>query len=136
MRQSIHKILIATGLLGLTQLSHAGDIGVKVILEGEVQPGVYGRVEIGKDSHPDLVYTQPRVIVVDRHREERPIYLHVPPGHAKHWDKHCAEYHACDRRVYFVRSAEYSEDYQREHHHENDRGHDHGKGKGKGKDHH
>src|SRR2546425_10235251 len=27
----------------------------------------------------------------------QPIYLHVPPGHAKHWRKHCHEYNACDR---------------------------------------
>jgi hypothetical protein len=57
-----------------------------------------------------------------------PIYLHVPPGHAKHWRKHCHEYHACDRPVYFVRSAEYEPGYRPDHRHE-DHGHhgdDHG----------
>ena len=58
-----------------------------------------------------------------------PLYLHVPPGHAKHWRKHCHEYHACDRPVYFVRSAEYEPGFdrarwEREHGHEShDRGH-------------
>ncbi len=148
MRHSINKFLISSALLGLTQLSQASDIGVKVILEGEVQPGVYGRVEIGNDSHPDLVYAQPRVVVVDQHRSERPVYLHVPPGHAKHWDKHCREYQACDRRVYFIRSTEYSQEYQREHRQDQqhynsqengkkkDKGGDKSKGKHQGNDKH
>jgi hypothetical protein len=51
----------------------------------------------------------PRVIV-------EPVYLHVPPGHAKNWRKHCHEYHACNRPVYFVKSAEYEPDYRRDDH--------------------
>ena len=41
-----------------------------------------------------------------------PLYLHVPPGHAKKWSKHCHKYNACDRPVYFVRSAEYEAGYE------------------------
>jgi hypothetical protein len=60
-----------------------------------------------------------------------PIYLHVPPGHAKNWRKHCHEYHACGRPVYFVKSAEYEPGYQAEHHghgHHDDDRNDHGHG--------
>ena len=46
----------------------------------------------------------------------QPIYLHVPPGHARHWEKHCHEYNACYRPVYFVKSAEYAPDHGHGHH--------------------
>ncbi|MES2182625.1 MAG: hypothetical protein V4493_11065 [Pseudomonadota bacterium] len=51
--------------------------------------------------------------------ERPPIYLRVPPGHAKHWDKHCREYNACNERVYFVQddwyNREYAPRYQEQH---------------------
>lgn len=34
----------------------------------------------------------------------QPIYLHVPPGHAKNWRSYCGRYDACGQPVYFVRS--------------------------------
>jgi hypothetical protein len=40
-----------------------------------------------------------------------PLYLRVPPGHAKHWRKHCREYNACDRQVYFVQERWYNDVY-------------------------
>jgi hypothetical protein len=69
-----------------------------------------------------------------------PIYLHVPPGHAKNWRKHCHEYHACNRPVYFVRSKEYEPGYVRDHgdhgdHGDRDHG-DHDKGDKDHKHHH
>jgi hypothetical protein len=62
-----------------------------------------------------------------------PIYLRVPPGHAKHWSKHCREYNACGERVFFVQdnwyNREYAPRYQENHggNHNNDR---HGKDRG------
>ena len=48
-----------------------------------------------------------------------PIYLNVPPGHAKNWRKHCREYNACGERVYFVQNTwydrEYAARYQQQH---------------------
>jgi hypothetical protein len=41
----------------------------------------------------------------------QPIYLHVPPGHAKNWRKHCREYNACGERVYFVQNDWYEREY-------------------------
>ena len=43
--------------------------------------------------------------------ERPPIYLHVFPGHATHWRKHCREYNACDERVYFVHDTWYDREY-------------------------
>lgn len=146
-RKSLVTLLLGLGLLaGLP--ATASDLGINVILEGEVAPGVYGRVELGNDSHPDIYYREPMIIVRDsKYARSRPVYLHVPPGHAKKWDKHCHKYHACDRPVYFVRSAEYDEHYHDDGHNErHDDHHDHeqnkkqhpgnkgqGKGQGKGK---
>jgi len=107
----------------------ARDLDLNVILSGEVRPGVYGQVQIGNAPRPVVVYERPQVVVVDRRYErEEPVYLHVPPDHARHWDRHCRDYHACERRVYFVRSREYEPNYvyvqDREPppHHHHDRG--------------
>lgn len=128
-------LLFLAGLLALQtmQSASASDLGINVIVAGEIQPGVYGQVQIGNAPRPVVVYEQPRVVVVNRRYErEEPIYLHVPPGHAKHWDKHCREYHACERRVYFVRSEEYEPAYQQREHdrheHERDDDRKHGRG--------
>ena len=65
---------------------------------------MYGRIDIGNAPPPAVIYTQP-VIVQRTHRVVRqpPLYLHVPPGHAKKWSKHCACYNACSQPVYFVK---------------------------------
>jgi hypothetical protein len=41
----------------------------------------------------------------------QPVYLHVPPGHAKHWSKHCSKYNACGHPVYFVKDGWYNDVY-------------------------
>lgn len=131
------KILILSSILlcHMAPSAMAGDLGINVILSGEVAPGVYGQVELGNAPRPVLVYERPRIITVDkRYVHARPVYLHVPPGHAKHWDKHCQEYHACGREVYFVKSREYDSDYERgdreDHDHDDHKGgHGHGKKK-------
>ena len=77
---------------------------VNATVGGELAPGVYGRIQIGNAPPPPLLYPQPVIIhqpavVVPR----SPIYLYVPPGHAKNWGKHCARYNACNQPVYFVK---------------------------------
>lgn len=118
--------------------AQAGDLNVGVVISGELHPGVYGRVELGSLPPPPLVYAQPVVILAEPHRYYEPVYLHVPPGHAKNWRKHCGRYNACGRPVYFVRSAEYEphyrrEDYRRDYDGDHDHRHGHS-GKGKHKD--
>src|SRR5690242_12448015 len=80
----------------------AADIGVSVEIS---QPGVYGRIDIGRFPTPQVIVPQPVIIqpgVVAGPRVQ-PIYMWVPPGHRKNWGRYCAQYHACGVPVYFVR---------------------------------
>ena len=122
-------ISIVAVLLAGAGICRAGDLNIHVMLSGEVAPGVYGQVQIGGERPPPLVYAQPMLIVPQRDPPP-PVYLHVPPGHAKNWRKHCHEYNACNRPVYFVRSQEYEPGYVADHghDHDHDRDHDHGHG--------
>lgn len=86
----------------------AADLGVSVSVG---QPGFYGRIDIGGYPRPPLVYPEPRIVhVVPAYRP--PVYMRVPPGHAKHWDRHCHKYAACGERVYFVRDDWYQREYR------------------------
>ncbi len=85
----------------------AADVGVSVSVG---QPGFYGQIDIGDFPRPVLIYREPRLIE-HGHRDYAPIYMRVPPGHAKHWDKHCHDYNACGRRVYFVQDDWYNREY-------------------------
>lgn len=98
---------LALAVAGASPL--AANAGVSVSI-GE--PGFYGRIDIGGMPPPRLIYAQPLEIYrppVGVVRE--PIYLRVPPGHAKHWSRHCREYGACDRPVYFVQDRWYQDVY-------------------------
>jgi hypothetical protein len=100
----------ALALVAAVPLARAQNVSVGVTITGEVVPGVYGQVVLGNRPPPQLVYAQAVIaepVVVAAPVRVEPIYLHVPPGHAKHWRKHCHEYNACNRPVYFVRSPEY-----------------------------
>jgi len=85
----------------------ATDVGVSVQIS---QPGVYGRVDIGRFPQPQVVVQQPviiaRPVAVQR---PQPVYMWVPPGHRKQWSRHCAEYRACGVPVYFVRDDWYDQ---------------------------
>ena len=129
------KALFAT-LLGVCAVpTFAADVGVSISVG---QPGFYGQIDIGNIPRPPVVYAQPVVITPSpEYISVQPIYLHVPPGHEKHWNKHCAEYHACGRPVYFVRDEWYNNEYvpQYRHHGNGDGDHGHGHGNGHHKDH-
>ena len=96
----------------------AADVGVSVSIG---QPGFYGRIDIGDYPYPQprVIYSQPRVI--ERvYVEREPVYMRVPPGHAKNWRKYCHRYNACGERVYFVQDSWYNGEYApryREQHH-------------------
>lgn len=86
--------------------AHAAEprVGVSVSVG---QPGFYGRVNIGDQPPPAVIYQQPVLIQqspVAVYR--RPIYLRVPPGHYQHWAQYCGRYSACGQPVYFVRYDE------------------------------
>ena len=121
-------LLATLGAVSAAPAWSAVDIGVGITIH---QPGVYGRIEIGSQPPPPLIYAQPVIIrqptvVV---QQPQPLYLYVPPGHAKNWGKHCARYNACARPVYFVQETWVQERYEQE-----NRGKDKGKDKGKNKD--
>jgi hypothetical protein len=106
----------------LAPLVRAQSISVNATISGQIAPGVYGQVTLGGRPPPPVVYAQPVIVqpapVVVGAAPLEPIYLHVPPGHAKHWKEHCHEYHACNRPVYFVKSAEYEPGYKEHGHHD------------------
>lgn len=103
--------------------AQAGQPIINLNVGGELAPGVYGQVQFGNAPPPPVVYAQPRVIVRDPRVEElEPMYLNVPPRHARNWRRYCREYDACNRPVYFVKSQEYELGYR--------------EGKGRGHDRH
>jgi hypothetical protein len=135
MRAILSVLLSALAFGTVVPPAQAQNVSISATITGEIVPGVYGHVVLGNRPPPPLVYAQPVVavpVVVVQPVPMEPIYLHVPPGHAKNWRKHCHEYNACNRPVYFVRSAEYEPGYRPErgehdHAHHGDRGnHGHG----------
>ena len=137
--------LVAMLLVGAGSV-HAGGLDIHVLLSGEVAPGLYGQVNIGNERPPPVVYVRP-MLIEPQQAPPPAIYLHVPPEHAKNWRKHCREYNACNRPVYFVRSQEYDPEYQRHYQdhererelerqrwQERERDQDRGHGRGRGHD--
>jgi hypothetical protein len=137
--------LCAAACVTLAGAAMATDVGVSVSVG---QPGFYGRIDIGNVPQPQLIYTAPMIIQpLPRGVVRQPIYLRVPPGHAKKWEKHCHRYNACGQPVYFVQENWYQNQYQnqyqnpypsdrRDHSSQgDDRRHDNGKhGNGHGRD--
>lgn len=118
-------VMGAAGALALQAPALAGDVSVSVNL---ATPGLYGQINIGGDvpapPAPELLLARPvvavPVVVAPGAPPPPPLYLHVPPGHERHWGKHCREYNACGRPVYFVSDRWYNEVYTprwREHEH-------------------
>jgi len=100
-------IAAAVAAVTITTPAHAADVGVSISIG---QPGFYGQIDIGGYPQPRVIYRRP--IMIERGSMNRqPIYLRVPPGHAKHWRKHCREYNACGERVFFVQDNWYNREY-------------------------
>ncbi len=152
--QTQPKIVLSLALVaGLAAAlpARAADVGVSI---GISQPGVYGRIDIGRFPQPQLIVQQP--VIINRpavYVASPPVYLWVPPGHQKNWRNHCGRYNACGQPVYFVRDTwyrergpgrevnhAYREGYRegyrddRGRGYSDDHGNSHGKDKDKGKD--
>lgn len=111
--RAVTRALVSAALALGAAAANAADVQVGVSVSGEIAPGVYGRVDISNRPAPPLVYAQPVIIVKQPHTAAMsPIYMHVPPGHARNWSKHCQRYSACNQPVYFVKSAEYEPGYK------------------------
>lgn len=126
----MRKILFALALAALTAPVLANpEVGVSISVN---QPGVYGRIDIGRAPVPPVVvYPQPVIIVPApvAAPQPQPVYLHVPPGHQRNWRKHCRRYGACGQPVYFVREDWYQRHYHRhdDHDRRDDRRDNHGR---------
>jgi hypothetical protein len=103
------RFLFGAALATMLASALATDVGVSVNIG---QPGFYGRIDIGNVPQPQVIYAQPVIIQqAPVGYVRQPIYLRVPPGHEKHWDKNCRKYNACGQPVYFVRDSWYRNDY-------------------------
>jgi hypothetical protein len=126
--------IAAAAALLASATAQAADVGVSI---GVAQPGVYGRIDIGRFPQPPAVIApQPVVIEAPRvvaARPVQPVYLWVPPGHQRDWRRHCHRYDACGVPVYFVRRDWY-EAHVMEPHRGGGNGHGPGRGHGKGRD--
>lgn len=132
-------VMGAAGLLAAllgSPAAQATEVGVSIAIS---QPGVYGRIDIGRYPQPAVVVRQPVLVrpAPVYAPAPAPVYLWVPPGHQKHWSRHCGRYQACGVPVYFVR-----QDWYRAHvapapvYHPRGRGHDHDHGEyGRGRGH-
>jgi hypothetical protein len=138
--------------VGLVSGAAAADVGVSIQF---AQPGVFGRLDIGQfPEPPQVIVPQPVIIAPPRAMPPpEPVYLWVPMEHRRHWDRYCADYHACGHPVYFVNHVWYRDhvlagrargegwhgdqgerehgngryehhEHEHEHEHEHDRGHE------------
>ena len=127
--------LFAAATVMATAPAFSADVGVSASVG---QPGFYGRIDIGNFPQPRLVFPEPVVIrPVPVGVVYEPVYLHVPPGHAKKWRKHCRKYNACGQPVYFVQDSWYNNVYVPEYRdmHGGGKGKEKGHGKDRGKGH-
>jgi hypothetical protein len=116
------RFLLAAIIAAFCGTSHAADVGVSI----NIGPPIWGRLDMGGYPQPVVIYPEPVVIQPAPVIVAQPVYLHVPPGHAKNWAKHCHKYRACGDRVYFVQESWYQDVYAPRYY--GPRGKGHGKG--------
>jgi len=129
------KMFCAAAVLAMSLPAMAADVGVSVSIS---QPGVYGRIDIGRFPQPQVVVAQP--VIIQRphvvYAQPEPVYMWVPPGHRKNWRKHCGQYNACGVPVYFVQDQWYGQHVRpHEERRDDDRGEGRGRGHGNGRGH-
>jgi len=119
MNKSMVTVVCVLGLALLQGGAVAADVGVSVTVS---EPGFYGRIDVGRVPQPMVIYPRPIIIAQQPMTVVRqPIYLRVPPGHEKHWEKNCHKYNACGQPVYFVQDNWYREVYAPRYYGESDR---------------
>jgi hypothetical protein len=106
---AVLALLVAAAAATPYSSATAADVGISIDIS---QPGVYGRIDIGRFPQPQLVVQRPVIIGRPALPRQEPVYLWVPPGHRKDWRRHCAEYRACGLPVYFVQDRWYGEHVQ------------------------
>lgn len=115
----MRNFLLAAIISAISVPILASDVGVTISIG---QPGSYGQIILGNQYpvpqllYPNPIRALPPAVVV----QQPPIYLYVPPGHAKRWDKHCHRYNACYQQVYFVEKNWYDNVYMPHYHSQGD----------------
>ncbi len=101
-------LCMSLALAMLPAVPAAADVGVSIAIG---DPHFYGRLDLGGFAPPPLIYSAP--ILIQRGYGPLPplVYLRVPPGHERHWNRYCSQYHACGVPVYFVRDDWYRNEY-------------------------
>ena len=110
---------LLAALLSITSApSSANDSGISIHIG---QPGFYGQINLGNHyPQPQLIYPTPVLAMSPAIAvQQQPIYLRVPPGHAKKWSKHCHRYNACNQPVYFIQENWYNDVYVPHYHSQN-----------------
>ncbi len=115
------KLFSSAALLGLSLVAgvQAADFDVSVRVG---DPRYYGQIALDDRYQPRVIDREPVIIHRSRYHNT-PIYLRVPPGHARQWSRYCGRYRACARPVLFVHDGWYVDHYRKPKHW---RGHDHG----------
>ena len=110
--------LLVASILIISIPVSANDLGVSISIG---QPGFYGQINLGSHyPRPQLIYSNPVLITPPSVGiQQQPIYLYVPPGHAKKWSKHCYRYNACNQPVYFIQENWYNDVYVPYYHRQN-----------------
>lgn len=104
---SMKRIFSVAVLAVAAQGAMATDLGVSI---GIGDPNFYGRIDIGNFPRPVLMYPNP-VVIRPAPYAAAPLYLRVPPGHARDWRRYCGRYDACGVPVYFVQDGWYRNVY-------------------------
>jgi len=107
-RGAILHVALAAALVTVGLSARAANVSVSV---GIGEPGYYGQINLGDAPPPQLIQPAPLVIAPDPRYAGPPLYLRVPPGYERHWARHCLQYNACGRPVYFVRDDWYRNVY-------------------------
>ncbi|UFU09069.1 hypothetical protein LRM40_12195 [Ideonella dechloratans] len=98
-------LALTAALAAWAPMSHAADVGVSISIG---QPGLQGRIDIGRFYEPALIAPQPVIVQpAPVWAPVQPVYLWAPPAHRAHWARYCGQYGACGAPVYFVRDDWY-----------------------------
>ncbi len=104
------NILIAAALFGAA-CAGAPALAQTTININLGQPNFYGPLDLGGFAPPPVYSRQPIVVERQARYVGQPVYLRVPEGHRKHWNKHCRAYNACGQQVFFVQDGWYNNTY-------------------------
>lgn len=109
-KHGLKHFMLAGLLFAASGGAFATDVGVSISIG---QPGFYGRIDIGDYPYPPprLIYRNPIIVQPHPGVYYEPLYLRVPPGHAKNWKNYCGRYNACGHPAYFVQDGWYRNDF-------------------------